>query len=441
MSSRPVWEKRQFGHRARLALTPAQEQAIDAQAHAARAAWNLLHNLWSMTPKCTRSLTRMDQTLRQARKDIDWLGVLPAQATQAVLKTYMRAWRNCWEGRAEEPAFKSRVRSVMSVDIPQGRDLHIKRVHRRWGMVNIPRVGRIRFRWTRDLPVGKAANSDNRITGARLVKDSLGWHIAFRVTALERKPAEHTGPEVGIDAGVNISLALSDGNHQDHGRPPRLPDGSADRDKWLNKEEKAKLLRLEQRAAHRKSFRKPKERTSNRLHRSYDQIRQLRARATRRATDWQHRTTTSLARQYGVIVVEDLHITNMTRSAKGSVENPGKNVAQKSGLNRSIAQEAWGRTVTMLTYKTARHGGTLIKVPAPYTSQRCSACGFITSGSRETQELFVCKNPDCGWTGNADHNGARNVLHLYRIGHTMEIPAAGRAVVRRTRGVKPATAR
>ncbi|MFF3467247.1 RNA-guided endonuclease InsQ/TnpB family protein [Streptomyces sp. NPDC001984] len=440
MDTERALEKRQFGHRARLALTPAQARLVDDQAHAARAMWNQLHDLWTMTPKCQRSLSRMDQTLRQARKEIDWYAALPAQAAQAVLKTYIQAWKNCWDGRAEEPTFKARIRTVMSVDIPQGRDLQIKRVHRRWGMVNIPKAGRVRFRWTRDLPVGKAANKENRITGARLVKDALGWHIAFRVQTLEPRPGPHGGGEVGIDAGVNLPLALSDGNHQDHGRPPRLPDGTADRDKWLNPDEKAKLLRLEQRAAHRKSFRKPKERSSNRLRNTYDQIKQLRARATRRAVDWQHQTTTNLARTYGTVVVEQLNITNMVKSARGTIEEPGKNVAQKSGLNRSISQEAWGRTVTMLTYKTARNGGTLHKVPAPNTSLRCSACGFITPGGREDQATFVCKNPDCGWEGNADHNAARNVLHLYRIG-LVAIPAAGRAVVRRTRGAKPAAAR
>nr|WP_275409249.1 transposase [Streptomyces sp. SID12501] len=423
-----------------MALTPAQVLLMDGQAHAARAMWNQIHDLWQMTPKCRRSLSRMDQTLRQARKEIDWYGVLPAQAAQAVLRTYLQAWKNCWDGRAEEPNFKARTRSVMSVDVPQGRDLQIKRVHRRWGMVNIPRIGRVRFRWTKDLPVGKAANKENRITGARLVKDALGWHIAFRIQTLEPRPAPHAGPEVGIDVGVNLPLALSDGNHQDHGRVPRLPDATADRDKWLNPDEKARLLRLEQRAAHRKSFRKPTERGSKRLRSTYDQIKQLRARATRRAVDWQHRTTTGLARQYGTVVVEALTITNMVKSARGTTEEPGKNVAQKSGLNRSISQEAWGRTVTQLAYKTARQGGTLHKVPAPNTSRRCSACGFITPGSREDQATFVCKNPDCGWEGNADHNAARNVLHLYRTGHAL-VPAAGRAVARRTRGVKPTTAR
>jgi putative transposase len=139
-------------------------------------------------------------------------------------------------------------------------------------------------------------------------------------------------------------------------------------------------------------------------------------------------------------VVEALTITNMVKSARGTAQEPGKNVAQKSGLNRSISGEAWGRTVTMLTYKTTRFGGTLHNVPAPGTSRCCSACGFTTPGSRESQAVFMCKNPDCGWSGNADHNAARNVLHLYRVGLAL-IPAAGRAVVRRAKRVKPAAAR
>ncbi|WP_030165505.1 RNA-guided endonuclease InsQ/TnpB family protein [Spirillospora albida] len=439
MSGDTVVEGRS-GHRARLWLSPGQVAVLDAQAHAARAMWNLLHEWWTMMPQGHRSLQAADAAIRQARKEVDWLAVLPAQAAQSVLKTYHRAWINCWEGRAGAPNFKTRFRSAMAVDIPQGGHLHVKRVHRRWGMVNIPKLGRVRFRWTKNLPVGKRANEQNRITGARLVKDPLGWHIAFRIQTLEPQPAPHPGPEVGIDAGVTIPLALSDGNHQDHGRPARLPDGKADRDKWLNADEKATLLRLERRAAHRKSFRKPGERTSNRLRRTYDQIASLRARAKRRATDWQHKTTTALARTYGVIVVEQLNIENMVRSARGTIDEPGKNVAAKAGLNRSISQEAWGRTAAMLAYKTAQRGGRLHKVPAPGTSLACHACGVTTPGSRQDQARFVCKNTVCGWDGNADLNAARNVLHLYRTGHAL-VPAAGGAVARHARRVKPTTAR
>lgn len=138
--------KRRVGHRARLAVSPAQVVKLDDQAHAARALWNLLHDWWTMMPREKRSLEAADAVIRQARHDIDWLAVLPTQAAQAVLKTYFQAWRNCWEGRAGAPRFKARSRSVMAVDIPQGRDLNLVRVHRRWGMVNIPKLGRVRFR-------------------------------------------------------------------------------------------------------------------------------------------------------------------------------------------------------------------------------------------------------------------------------------------------------
>lgn len=305
--SQGILVKRQFGHRARLVLSPVEVLTTDNQAHAARTLWNLLHAWWQMMPKERRTLS---------------------------------------------PNFKGRLRAVMSVDIPQGRDLNIVRVHRRWGQVNIPKVGRVRFRWTKDLPVGRHASAENRITGARLVKDALGWHITFRVQTLQATPPPHQGPDVGIDVGVTVPLALSDGETYEHGQ-------------WLTPKEKAKLLRLEQRAARRKQHRRPGERSSRRLQRTYDQIAGLRAKAKRRALDWQHRTTTAIAEKYGTVVIEALTIPNMVRSARGTVEEPGKNVAQKSGLNRSISQEAWGRTVTMLTYKIAQRGGILHKVPAP----------------------------------------------------------------------------
>ncbi len=123
-------------------MSPAQAVKLDEQAHAARALWNLLHDWWTMMPRETRSLEAADAAIRQARKEIDWLAVLPAQASQAVLKTYFQAWRNCWEGRAGAPRFKARSRSVMAVDIPQGRDLNLVRVHRRWGVCGAGVVGR-----------------------------------------------------------------------------------------------------------------------------------------------------------------------------------------------------------------------------------------------------------------------------------------------------------
>ncbi|MEU8402358.1 transposase, partial [Nonomuraea sp. NPDC048892] len=134
----------------------------------------------------------------------------------------------------------------------------------------------------------------------------------------------------------------------------------------------------------------------------------LRAKAKRRAVDWQHQTTTELAGTFAVIKVEKLAILNMITSAKGTIQAPGRNVAQKAGLNRSISGQAWGRTVTLLEYKSADRGGQVVKVPAPGTSQTCHRCGHRDPASRNGT-VFACVNPVCGWVGHADTNAAINI--------------------------------
>ncbi len=375
---------------------------METQGHAARALWNLLHAWWTMSSENRRvSLADADAAIRQARKDLPWLAVLPAQAAQQVLKAYFRAWQNCWAGRTGPPVFKSRLRARMCVDVPQGRDLAIERLTRTWGAVRIPKVGVVRFRWTKDLPVGKHADAANRVTGARLVREANGWHVVLRVRTEVKEPAPHVGPGVGIDRGVAQPLALSDGTFREHGP-------------WLSPGEGGRLRRLECTAARQRRQRTPGQPSSHRLRRTYDQIARVRAKAKRRALDWQHKVTHALAQEFGVVGVEDLHIAGMVRSARGTVEAPGTNVARKSGLNRAIAGQAWGRTITLLEYKLADRGGYLVRVPAPYTSRRCSARQAITEGSRESRDRFVCKAPGCGHTAHADTNAARNIEHAVR---------------------------
>lgn len=391
--------RRDRGHKARLDPTPEQDALLQAQAHTARALWNLLHSWWTMAAENRRvSLKDADSAIKQARKDIDWLAVLPAQAAQQVLKHYFRAWQNCWAHRAEEPVFKTRFRTRMAIDVPQGSALGIQRITRRWGVVRVPKIGLVRFRWTRDLPVGKHADAANRITGARLVREPNGWHVVFRVRTEAKEPAPHTGPGIGIDRGIAKPLALSDGTFCEH--VPRITEGESER-----------LRRLERKAARQRRDRKPGQATSRRLQRTYDQIAGMRAKAKRRVLDWQHKVTTGLAEEFGVVGVEDLNITGMTRSARGTVNSPGTNVKQKAGLNRAIASQAWGRTVTLLGYKLTERGGCLVRVPAANTSRRCSRCHTVTGGSRESQDRFVCKAPGCGYAANADTNAACNVEH------------------------------
>jgi putative transposase len=123
--------------------------------------------------------------------------------------------------------------------------------------------------------------------------------------------------------------------------------------------------------------------------------------------DWLHKVTSTIADEAAIVILEDLRTRQMTASAKGSVENPGSNIRQKAGLNRSILDQGWYLLEQMLGYKTAWRGGEVIKVPAPYTSQKCSHCGHIDAASRK-DKAFVCTR--CGHTDDADQNAAQNLL-------------------------------
>ena len=145
-------------------------------------------------------------------------------------------------------------------------------------------------------------------------------------------------------------------------------------------------------------------RGSNRRRRVRHAIARLTARQTDRRTDWAEKASTGVAHRFDVIRVENLDITGMTCSAGGTAERPGRNVRQKSGLNRAILSQGWGLLVRRLQDKAP---GRIEKVNPHFTSQRCSACGHVDPQSRESQARFVCTA--CHFTGNADVNAARNI--------------------------------
>jgi len=148
-------------------------------------------------------------------------------------------------------------------------------------------------------------------------------------------------------------------------------------------------------------------------------IARLRAREADARKDWTEKTSTDLARRFDLIRVEDLQVANMTRSAKGTVAEPGHNVRAKAGLNREIMSSSWGLLTRQLQDKAP---GRVEKVNPAYTSQRCSACGHVDRKSRESQASFQCTA--CGFACNADVNAARNI-------------AAGHAVTARGRPGMP----
>jgi putative transposase len=258
---------------------------------------------------------------------------------------------------------------------PQPRAWATRRLSRRVGEVLIPKIGWVRFRWSRPVPDAKSY---------RVTMDPSGrWHISFAAWPAPVITGPGTGEIVGVDRGVTVSAALSTGELL---HCPRQPAAQATRQR-----------RLERRMARAK-------RGSARRRQTRIALAKLKARDKDRRKDWCEKVSTDLAGRFDLIRVEDLKIANMTRSAKGTMERPGRNIRQKAGVNRRIRDSGWGLLVRRLEEKAP---GRVEKVPSAYTSQRCSACGHVARESRESQSRFACVA--CKFTLNADVNAAINI--------------------------------
>jgi len=193
---------------------------------------------------------------------------------------------------------------------------------------------------------------------------------------------------VGIDRGIAISYALSDGTTYN------LP---VKKIKAIEK----KIARLQ------KKSKRQKRRSANKQ-KTYKKVARLHRQITNVRNDFLQKTTTIIAKNHGHIVLEDLKILNMSKSSKGSLEAPGKMVRQKSGLNKAILRQSWGNFEIMLDYKMKRRHGKLTKVAPHHTSNTCSNCGTKDPESRVSQDHFACRS--CGFKKNADINAAINIL-------------------------------
>jgi putative transposase len=129
-------------------------------------------------------------------------------------------------------------------------------------------------------------------------------------------------------------------------------------------------------------------------------------------TDHLHKASHNISKNHAIIVLEDLKISNMSKSAKGTLEEAGKHVQAKSGLNKSILDQGRYEFRRQLTYKQHWRGGSVLLVSPKNTSITCPCCGLISKENRQTQSEFLCI--ECGHSDHADRVGALNVL---RAGH------------------------
>ncbi|TMK60699.1 MAG: transposase, partial [Actinobacteria bacterium] len=149
-------------------------------------------------------------------------------------------------------------------------------------------------------------------------------------------------------------------------------------------------------------------REGGRRNRAKARVARLHAKMRQARRDVAHRLSARLVRDFDLIAYEALDVAAMTRSARGTIEHPGRNVAQKGGLNRSILDAGWGQLLCLIAYKAASAGRMIQRVPAAHTSQTCAHCGHTSTENRVTRDNFGCVA--CGHQAHADANAAAVIL-------------------------------
>ncbi|MGH3375778.1 MAG: RNA-guided endonuclease InsQ/TnpB family protein, partial [Actinoallomurus sp.] len=274
---------------------------------------------------------------------------------QQALRDFAQAMSNFFAGTHRRPTWrKAGVHEGFRIVGRRGSQWDVRRLSGKTGEVWVPKVGWVRFRWSRAVP--------GEVKSFRVTYDRAGrWHVAF--AAIPPPVAgPGTGEVVGVDRGVTVSAALSSGESLS---VPGLRTSEAERLRRL----KRKLARAQ--------------RGSNRRKQVKAAIGRLTARQTDRRKDWVEKVSTDLARRFDLIRVEDLKIKNMVRSARGTIA---------ARLVRRLEDKAVGRTE---------------RIDPAFTSQTCNACGHRAADNRKSQTVFRCRA--CGHADHTDVNAAKNI--------------------------------
>ena len=295
----------------------------------------------------------------------EFLSAVPAQALQQSLKNLERAYTNFFRKRADFPKFKKKGQRE-SFRIPQGFEIDNQN-----GRIKLPKLGWMRYRKSQDI-LGEASN----VT----VSESCGkWYVSVQTEREVETPQHPSTSAVGMDWGVVNFVTLSDGEVVDQCQPLK---------KFL-----PKLAKLQRRMARKKKF-------SENWRKAKACITKLHAKVANIRKDFVHKVSNDISKNHVVVVIEDLQVENMSKSAT-------KKVAQKSRMNRSILDASPFELRRQLEYKTQWQGGLLVPVPPQNTSRKCPECGHVSAENRKSQAKFVCV--ECEFSANADFVGAVNI--------------------------------
>ena len=323
------------------------------------------------------SYVAMAKQLTQWRNSIEtpWLKEAPCHPLQHALKDLDRAYKNFFAKRADFPRFKRRGTSS-GFRYPDPMQIKLDQANSR---IFLPKLGWIRYRKSREI-IGELRNVTVTHNGKK-------WFVSIQTEREVNSLTRTATTAIGIDVGIARFATLSDGSYI-------APLNSF-------KKHQERLRRYQRRMARKVKF-------SNNWKKAKAKVQKVHIDIGNARKDFLHKTTTSISKNHALVCIEDLQVKSMSKTAAGTKEQPGKQVRQKSNLNRSILDQGWGMFRSQLEYKLEWKGGILLAVGPENTSRTCPNCEYISEHNRKTQSQFECVS--CGYQNNADVVGAKNIL-------------------------------
>jgi putative transposase len=358
----PVKTSKAFCYR--VYPTPAQVARVTAWESALRFLWNLAleqRKFGYARPKGERVYpSAFDQIneLTELRATLPWLADVPRNVCSQLLVELEKAWQRCFAKLARAPRWKRKGVDVLSLC-----ESHPKTWRVDGSNVRFPKLGTLRTVMHRPL--------EGKPKTCTLKRDGDQWFVSIVCELDVADPTPRTCPVVAIDRGIANFGATSDGEMIAN---PRHLERALKR-----------LARAQQTVSRRKKGSKNREKAKVHVARIHRKVK-------RQRDHFLHVQSTRLAKSHGVVVLEKLNVAGMKRS----------------NLGRSISSASWSRFAELLRYKLARSGGSLVEVPAAYSSQTCSECGSVDAESRRSQAVFCCTS--CGYRDHADLNAAKVLL-------------------------------
>ena len=319
-----------------------------------------------------------------------WLKEAPCHPLQHALKDLERAYKNFFAKRADFPRFKKKGHRS-SFRYPDPIQIKLDQDNSR---IFLPKLGWMRYRKSRKV-LGELRNVTVSNNGKK-------WFVSIQTEQEVEKPVTSAKTAIGIDVGIARFATMNDGSYI-------APLNSF-------KKQQLRLAKHQRRMSHKVKF-------SNNWKKAKAKVQKIHTDIANVRKDFLHKITTTISKNHALVCIEDLQVSAMSKSARGTKEQPGRMVRKKSRLNRGILDQGWGLFRQQLEYKLKWNGGLFLAVPPHHTSSTCPRCDFVSKDNRQTQEQFKCLG--CGYKNNADVVGAMNVLErghrLLACGETVKL--------------------